>query len=122
MAVVMVAILNHIYGVSRSGKAQKAVDHIHHAPGLGKIYELAAQRYFDPYEYGMKFVYGMGRVLFWIDRGLDWLTDTLPTRFVLLFSGVAGKAHNGLFPNYLAWAILGLILFAVFARYVGGIP
>jgi NADH-quinone oxidoreductase subunit L len=122
MAVVMVAILNHIYGVSRTGKAQKAVDHIHHAPGLGKIYELAAQRYFDPYEYGMKFVYGMGRVLFWIDRGLDWLTDTLPTRFVLLFSGVAGKAHNGLFPNYLAWAILGLILFAVFARYVGGIP
>jgi NADH-quinone oxidoreductase subunit L len=122
MAALMVAILNHIYGVSRTGKAQKAVDHIHHAPGLGKIYELAAQRYFDPYEYGMKLVYGMGRILFWIDRGLDWLTDTLPTRLVLFFSGAAGKAHNGLFPNYLAWAILGLVLFALFAGYSGGVP
>jgi NADH:ubiquinone oxidoreductase subunit 5 (subunit L)/multisubunit Na+/H+ antiporter MnhA subunit len=122
MAALMVAILNHVYGWKRTGKPQKAVDHIHYAPGLEKIYDLAARRYFDPYEYGLKFVYGAGRVLFWIDRGLDWLTDTFPTKLVLAFSGATGKAHNGLFPNYLAWAILGLLLFAIFVGYSGGLP
>ena len=122
MGALLVAILNHIYGVRCTGKAQKAVDHIHHAPGLGKIYELAARRVFDPYEYGMKFVYGMGKFLFWIDRGFDWLTDTLPTGLTLLFSRAAGRAHNALYPNYLAWALLGLILFALMVGYSGGMP
>lgn len=122
MIALLIAILNHFYGVRRTGRAQKAVDHIHHAPVLGTIYDLAERRYFDPYEYGMKFVYGLSRVLFWIDRGFDWLTDNLPVGLTLLFSRAAGRAHNALYPNYLAWALVGLILFALMVGYSGGIP
>ena len=122
MAALLVAVLNHIFGLRRTGKAHQAVDHIHHAPVLGKIYDLASLGYFDPYEYGMKFVYGIGRVLFWVDRVLDWLTDALPAGMTLLFSRATGKAHNSLYPTYLAWALLGFVLFAVLVGFSGGMP
>jgi len=77
--VMALAGLNHYYGLKRAGKPQQVSDHISHAPVLEKIYSLAAKRFFDPYEYGLRFSFFLARGLFVLDRVFDFFTDTLPS-------------------------------------------
>jgi hypothetical protein len=96
-----------------------AAEHIHHAPVLRETYELAARRVFDPYDQGLKLLRGTGLTLFAADRALDFVTADLPARAVVAASGMLRRTNNGLYPYYLAWALLGLVVFALF---VGGNP
>jgi NADH-quinone oxidoreductase subunit L len=48
----LVAVLNHWFGVRRTGSGLGAVDHIHHAPIAAPIYALAEQEKIDPYTIG----------------------------------------------------------------------
>lgn len=113
LVVLSLAILNHLFGVKKTGKGLGAVDHIHYAPGLRQIYDAAEKRWFDPYELGMKVVTGCSRLLFWVDRGIDWVYNKFTVWVVSAFSWLVRKPHNGTHWMYVLWALGGAVLVAV---------
>ncbi len=113
VSVLVLAFLNHLYGVWRTKSGIGAVDHIYHAPGLNTIYKWAEKRYFDPYNIGMIIVNGASRVLWWIDRGIDWIYNKFFVGVVSAFSFVIRKAHTGSYSLYLLWSLAGLAVIIV---------
>lgn len=108
IVVLLLAYLNHIYGVKKSGSGLGAADHIHYAPGFATVYKWAELRYFDPFDIGMHIVNGVSKVFWWIDRGIDWVYNSLTVRIVTLLSAAVRKAHNGRQSSYVAWSLAGL--------------
>lgn len=113
IAVLLLALANHGYGVKRTGKGLGAVDHIHYAPGLKQVYNAAEKRRFDPYDIGMAVMRGFARVLFWIDRGIDWFYNKAVAGIVFAFSWLVRKPHNGTHWMYILWALGGTVLVGV---------
>ena len=113
LAVLLLAILNHAYGVRKTGKGLEAVDHIHYAPGLKQIYKLAEQRVFDPYNIGMAIINGLSRVMLKIDRAIDWFYEKAVTSAVGFGSYAVRKPHNGTHWMYILWALGGAVLIGV---------
>ena len=109
------AILNHMYGVKRTGKGASASDHIHYAPGLHQIYDLAERRFFDPYNIGMNIVNVYANIAFGIDRGFDWLYDVFIVKLTYAFTDGIREAHNGSYSTYIVWSITGIVAFVVVA-------
>ena len=108
--VLAAAIVNHLFGVKKSGSGLGAVDHIHYAPGLHSIYHRAEKRVFDPYEIAMKLVRGIGLAAFALDRFNDWIYNSL-IPFVTFASARGMKIlHNGSHARYMAWCLAGLAL------------
>ncbi|MCX5783210.1 MAG: proton-conducting transporter membrane subunit, partial [Elusimicrobia bacterium] len=105
------ALINHFYGVKKSGAPQKSAYHITNSRLLKNTYSAAAKGKFDPYTYGMGFVSELGKGLFVFDRAMDFITDTLPCAITTFASSIASKLHNGLYSHYLAWTLLGLAVF-----------
>jgi NADH-quinone oxidoreductase subunit L len=101
------ALLNHIFGVKKTGSGLKAVDHIHYAPVLHGLYDKAEQRSFDPYDIGLKIAGFLAKVTWFIDRGVDWVYDKFSVKLAFSFTERIKKLHNGNYSVYLAWAILG---------------
>ncbi|MDD5594233.1 MAG: proton-conducting transporter membrane subunit, partial [Candidatus Margulisbacteria bacterium] len=102
-----IAVLNHLYGVKRTGKGIGASDHIHYAPGLSTVYDLADKKYFDPYDVGMKLAGGLSLILFWIDRFIDWLYETVIVGITMVFSAIVRWFHSGNISNYVVWSLVG---------------
>jgi hypothetical protein len=102
-----VALINHLAGSKRSGSGLAALDHIHHAPGLGQIYAAADKRYFDPYDIGMAIAKFASRVLWIIDRMIDGLVTGLPSGAARGAGYAISLAHTGSFALYVVWSILG---------------
>jgi NADH-quinone oxidoreductase subunit L len=107
------ALLNHWFGVRKYGKGIKAVDHIHHAPGLAQVYDKAEKKYFDPYDIGLKIVGWVSQLAFWCDRGLDWIYDNLIVNVTYVFTNALRWIHNGNFVNYLIWSLFGAALVVI---------
>jgi formate hydrogenlyase subunit 3/multisubunit Na+/H+ antiporter MnhD subunit len=95
MAALLLAVANHAWGVKRTGKGLGAADHIHYAPGLKQIYGAAEKRAFDPYNIGMAVINGFSKLLFWIDRGIDWFYMKFTVWVVSAFSWLVRKPHIG---------------------------
>ena len=116
--VILLAVANHILGVSLAGnKASKASDHIHHAPVLKPVYEMAEKRYFDLYHLVMNKVPAMAKTLFKVDRLMDKLTDDLPSASFNAVSKNLGEAHNGSYLLYMAVTFVGIVAYILF---IGG--
>jgi formate hydrogenlyase subunit 3/multisubunit Na+/H+ antiporter MnhD subunit len=113
VVVLTIAVLNHIHGVKATGKGVGASEHIHHAPGLVKVYDLAEKRVFDPYVQGRTAVGYVALGLFWIDRGVDWFYQKLVPTVADLIASVR-RIHNGLFANYLSWSLGGMVLVVLY--------
>ncbi|MDP2891522.1 MAG: proton-conducting transporter membrane subunit [Bacillota bacterium] len=113
VGVLVLALANHFFGVKRTKSGLGAVDHIHYAPGLKTVYKWAELRYFDPYNIGMVIVGGISKVLWWVDRGIDWVYDKFTVRLVNILSLGIRKAHTGSHRLYIAWALGGMALLAV---------
>lgn len=109
VGVLLLALANHQWGVKRTGKGLGAVDHIHYAPGLKQLYDAAEKRRFDPYDIGMAIVRGASRVLFWIDRGIDWVYNRFTVWVVSAFSWLVRKPHNGTHWMYVLWVLGGAV-------------
>lgn len=101
------ALANHYYGVKKAGRAAGASDHIHHAPGLAQAYDLAEKKFFDPYEIGMKFAGWLSRLLWRLDRLVDWLYDSLAVGLAYAGSAVVRWCHSGNLSNYVVWSLVG---------------
>jgi len=114
IAVLIAAVLNHLYGVKKTGRGLGAVDHIHYAPGLSSMYHHAEQRHFDPYEIGMRLARWLGLISFGLDRFIDWLYNELIPWIAACFTAVLRGVHNGSPARYLLWSVGGFVLFMWF--------
>jgi NADH-quinone oxidoreductase subunit L len=113
------ALFNHLLGVRINGSGLAAVDHIHYAPILETIYDKADKQFFDPYRVGMVLVGYASKLAWWIDRLIDWLTDTAAVSVTSLFSGSVRWAHNGNYSRYLLWSLVGtLAVIAILVSYL----
>ncbi len=110
VTVLALAYLNHLYGVSRAKSALGAADHIHNAPVLSTIYDLAEKRFFDPYDAGMVIVNGFARFFWWIDRGIDLIYNKFIVGLTLAASWIIRKAHSGNYALYIAWSLAGMLV------------
>ena len=112
--VLIAAVINHIYGVKRSGSALKAADHIHYAPGLSKIYEKAEKRYFDPYDIGQKIVKVFSSAMWGIDKAIDWIYNDMAPASAYIVTNRIRKLHDGSYNTYIIWSLAGAILVITF--------
>jgi formate hydrogenlyase subunit 3/multisubunit Na+/H+ antiporter MnhD subunit len=107
------AVLNHWFGVKLNGSGLKAVDHIHHSPGLETLFAKAEQRWFDPYELFLKLV----RVVAWagtkVDRMNDWVFG-FSARLGLLAGRGLRAVHTGNTSTYIVWALSGAALVVLY--------
>ena len=113
IGVLLLAFVNHMYGVSRTGKAIGAVDHIHHAPVLSRIYDWAEKRYFDPYDIGMFFVRIISKVFWIIDRSVNWFYDTFCVWITNYFSSLLKKAFSGNYSESVSWSLVGILIIII---------
>lgn len=113
LAVIGLAVLNHWYGVRRTGRGLGAVDHVHHAPVLAFVYQRAERRWFDPYDLGL----GLTRAFSWaawaVDRGIDWVYDVFSVRTLRAAATGLRDAHTGSYALYVAWSLAGFLLVAL---------
>ena len=115
MVVLAGALINHLVGARRAGNGLGAVDHIHYAPGLAAIYDKAERRWFDPYDLGLKVVGVLAKLLWGIDRLIDWIYDGFTVNLATGLGRLISWLHNGSFATYLMWALGGAILAVIYA-------
>ncbi len=113
VVVLLLALFNHMYGVRKTKKGLGAVDHIHYAPGLAQIYVMAEKRYFDPYNIGMFFVNIFSKILFAIDRVIDWFYNTFCVWIATISSKILKKMYSGNFAASVAWSLAGIVIIIV---------
>jgi hypothetical protein len=106
----VLAIINHFFGVKKTGNGLGAVDHVHYAPGFHQVYDAAEKRYFDPYNWA-KSVGGVVAYIGWgVDRGIDFFFNKIVTFAATGISATIRSLHNGSHVTYLAWSLAGLVL------------
>jgi NADH-quinone oxidoreductase subunit L len=114
VAVLIGALLNHLWGARRAGAGLGAAEHIHHAPILSAVYDGAEKRWFDPYDIGLKFVHFAARVLYQVDRIVDFVYEKIVVRVTGAFVTIVRAPHTGSYALYLLWALAGLALVAIY--------
>lgn len=73
----------------------------------------------DTYDYAKAAVYFAAAKLFFVDRVMDKLTDYLPSTIVSESARKISKFHRGNTPQYIIWAIIGIIVFIIMAARGG---
>ena len=104
-----VALANHLLGARHYGGGVHAVDHIHHAPVLGTIYDKAERHWFDPYDLFMGLVSVVSVVANAVDRVINWVSDGLCTSLAGLLAFLTSRAHTGSYSMYVVWCLLGAV-------------
>lgn len=114
-AVLIAALLNHLFGVKKSGSGIGAADHIHHAPVLSTAYDQA-EKNGDPYDIGYGFANLVSRALYGVDKAVDWFYNTLSVKTSYLASNILCMIHDGNYSSYLLWSVFGAgaVLFLLF--------
>ncbi len=107
LVVLAAAVLNHWFGVRRTGKGIGAADHIHYAPGLSQTYDLAEKRYFDPYDIGMKIANWLAKLLNAVDKAIDWIYEKLTVGVTFAFTSAIRWSHSGNVSTYVVWSLAG---------------
>jgi NADH-quinone oxidoreductase subunit L len=114
IVVLILAIAHHFYGVKKNGSGLKAVEHIHHAPGLSQIYRIAEAGYLDPYNIGMFFARIFAYIGWAVDRVIDFILTVVPATLAVGLSWCIRKAHTGNYSLYILWSLaaaVGVIIF-----------
>jgi len=114
IVVLALAVIHHFLAVKIKGSPLKAADHIHYAPVLGLIYEAAERKLLDPYDICLKISGQISKFLYLVDRGVDWIYESLTVGIASFSSMKIRKAHNGSYSNYISWVFLGLVLIIIF--------
>ncbi|MFA5145890.1 MAG: proton-conducting transporter membrane subunit [Candidatus Omnitrophota bacterium] len=119
VAVLVAALVNHIYGVRRTGRGAGAVDHIHHAPGLRYIYDKAERGYLDPYNIWSRAVKVFSAAAMLFDRTIDLIYDRLVVGAASFSSSAIRGLHNGNYKTYMLWSMItAAILIAIIAGVI----
>ncbi|MDD4955085.1 MAG: NADH-quinone oxidoreductase subunit L, partial [Candidatus Omnitrophica bacterium] len=80
VVVLILAFLNHIFGVRLNKSALHATDHIRYAPLLSPIYDRAEKRLFDPYEIGLKLAVLFSKLQFKFDKFINMFYDVVTVK------------------------------------------
>ncbi|HEY9595456.1 MAG TPA: proton-conducting transporter membrane subunit, partial [Spirochaetia bacterium] len=120
VAVILLAVLNHVLGVRRTGRGLGAVDHIHHAPVLAPVYRVAEKGQLDPYTIGRWVMRGVSVGLWAVDRAIDWVYETLVVKASHGLSRVGRALHNGNVNRYVLWALAGAVVVVAAALIAAG--
>ena len=117
-----VAVLNHVFGVRRTGRGLGAVDHIHYAPGLAQVYSVAEKGLIDPYTIGRWVIKGIAAALWGVDRAFDWIYETVVVGAAQGISRIGRFFHNGNVNRYVLWSVVGAaaVVLSVLAVLGGG--
>ncbi|MCX5699239.1 MAG: proton-conducting transporter membrane subunit [Candidatus Omnitrophica bacterium] len=107
LAVLLGALIHHVIAVKIAGSALKAADHIHHSFVFSVFYSWAEKKYFDPYEVGIKLINKIAKIFWRIDRGIDWVYESLITNVTFAFSRVIHKIQAGYYIIYVIWSLAG---------------
>jgi NADH-quinone oxidoreductase subunit L len=110
----LMAIVNHIFGAKMKGSGLKAVDYIHDAPILSGIYVKAEKGCFDPYEWVRALMRGFSGILWRLDRGIDWIYNAGFPGCAQALANTLRRWHSGSYVTYLGWSLGGLLILAVF--------
>jgi NADH-quinone oxidoreductase subunit L len=108
-----------MFAKSRSGgkAAVESFDTLMTSPALGPALRMAEEKKLDPYEIGLKVVEFITRLVFqYIERMIDVVADGIIGIGRWLLRPVLSGAHNGIYSNYLCWAVVGfvVVLFILF--------
>lgn len=112
--VLIAAVLNHLYGVKRTGTALRAAEHIHYAPVLSRIYEKAERRYYDPYDIGRKLIKLFSNAMWRIDKAIDWIYNDMVPASAYIVTNRIRRLHDGSYNTYIIWSLAGTILVITF--------
>lgn len=116
LAVLTLALLDHIYGCKKTGKPINAADHIHYAPGLHQVYGLAEKGVFDPYNWLNGVLNGFSFVCVKIEQGVSFVYDKAIPGAVRGVGNLLHKADNGSLSRYVGGIALGFaVIAAIFA-------
>lgn len=113
LAILILALINHIYGFRKTKSGLGAVDHIHNAPGLRTIYKWAELRYFDPYDIGRSVVKVFAKLAYAIDRGIDWIYSTMFAGLTKGLSTIINRIQPVSQSMYLGWSIAGMLIIII---------
>ena len=113
-AVLIGALLNHIYGVKKGGSGLKAAEHIYHAPVLSYIYEKAEKGYFDPYDIGLKFTAAISKIAWAADRAVNWVYDNFSVKASFALTNIIRRLHTGNYSTYIIWSVAATAAIALF--------
>ena len=119
-SILLLAFMNHRYGVKKAGKPVGAVDHIHHAPGLHKVYDAAEAGTFDPYNILDSMMESLSLMLFSIDRLIDWVYTGLATGIAGFLANGISRVHVGKHWLYVLWTLAGGVVVVAIMFWIGG--
>jgi NADH-quinone oxidoreductase subunit L len=108
VAVLLLALMNHAYGVALKKSGLHALDHLRYAPVISRIYDLAERGFFDPYNAGIRLAGFISRLSFTLDSKINWFYDVLAVRISLSVTERLKRLHSGNLSVYLSWSLLGL--------------
>ncbi|MCK9614128.1 MAG: NADH-quinone oxidoreductase subunit L [Candidatus Omnitrophica bacterium] len=117
VVVLILALLNHIFGVRLNKGALHASDHIRYAPILSGIYDKAERRFFDPFEIGLKVTRLLSKITFKFDRLINWVYDVLTVKIFYATGSFIRRLHMVNYPVYLMWSLLGFAAVALYLLY-----
>jgi len=104
---ISLALFNHLRGAKKAGSGLGAVDHIHHAPVLSNIYDLAEAGAFDPYRWMMAAADWVGRAGDRVNKANDWLYDSLAVAGTQMASWSVRTVNTGNVAMYVVWSLAG---------------
>lgn len=107
--VLAAAVVNHVTGVRITGSGLHSLDHIHYSPALHGIYDLAENRWFDPYVLGMRAIDYVARAGKWVDRAFSWMYDNMTVAATFSLTTLVRMAHTGSYALYVVWALVGAL-------------
>lgn len=108
IAVLLLALGDHIYGCKKTGSPINAADHIHYAPGLKSIYHAAEKQWFDPYNWLMHAVNVYSTLCVLIERGVSWFYDVGTVKVTEGAGNILHRFDNGHLSRYLIVALTGV--------------
>jgi len=117
VVVLILAFLNHIFGVRLNNGALHATDHIRYAPILSGIYDKAERRFFDPYEIGLKVARLLSKITIRFDRFINWIYDVATVKVFYVTGSFIRRLHMVNYPVFLLWSLLGFAAVTLYLIY-----
>jgi NADH-quinone oxidoreductase subunit L len=112
----VIAVIDHAIGVRLSGSSVGSSDHFRNAPGFKYVYNWAERQMLDPYVQGKRIGQYAAWGLYWVDRGINWIYQSMVPS-VAGFISETRRLHNGIYGNYLAWSLGGFLCLLVYFVY-----
>lgn len=109
IVVLILAFLNHRFGVRVNKGPLHASDHIRYAPVLSWFYDKAEKRFFDPYDIGLKITGVFSKIIFQFDRLINAIYDVAAVKVFCTAGSYVKKLGGRSYPVYLMWSVVGFI-------------